>query len=266
MRAMKFSLLYFVVFFFIPFSNGASFIQSKSIAAFEGNKEGLIQWRRLTVEGSNSTTEVVNNSSFILAAQRTHRKDPLDHFERYTRGWNISDKHYWASVSFSAAPLFIIAAAWFVIFGLVLLCSGCYYCCCRRRKYTYSRVAYALSLVLLILFTLCAIAGCIVLYTGQGKFHSSTADTLDFVVGQADVTVGNLRNFSDNLAAAKKVGVDQVFLSGNILGQIDEIVTKVNSSANTLESRASNNSEKIKDLLDTVYEYGFLFSASAYLS
>lgn len=96
--------------------------------------------------------------------------------------------------------------------------------------------------------------GCIVLYTGQGKFHRSTTETLGYVVGQANITVENLRNFSDYLSAAKKIGVDQVFLPGNIQGQIDEVVTKVNSSANSLDSRTSDNSKKIKDLLDTVYE------------
>lgn len=31
-----------------------------------------------------------------LAAERTRRKDPLDGFNKYTNGWNISDHHYWA--------------------------------------------------------------------------------------------------------------------------------------------------------------------------
>lgn len=110
--------------------------------------------------------------------------------------------------------------------------------------------------------------GCIVLYSGQGKFHSSTSDTLNFVVGQANITVENLRNFSDDLSAAKKTGVDQVFLPGNVQGQIDDIVNKVNSSANSLDRRAQDNSEKIKDLLDLVYGYSFLvwvcFSSSLF--
>ena len=38
-------------------------------------------------------------SSVPLAAERTRRKDPLDGFKKYTNGWNISEKHYWA-VSF----------------------------------------------------------------------------------------------------------------------------------------------------------------------
>lgn len=34
--------------------------------------------------------------SFVLAAEKTHRKDPLDALRYYTGGWNISNEHYWA--------------------------------------------------------------------------------------------------------------------------------------------------------------------------
>ncbi|KAJ0495232.1 putative transmembrane protein [Helianthus annuus] len=69
-----------------------------------------------------------------------------------------------------------------------------------------------LSLILLILFTILAIVGCVILYTGQGKFYHSTTKTLDYVVSQANTTAQNLRNLSDVLASAKKIGVAQVFL------------------------------------------------------
>ena len=36
------------------------------------------------------------NSSFVLAAEKTRRKDPLDGLRDYAGGWNISDDHYWA--------------------------------------------------------------------------------------------------------------------------------------------------------------------------
>lgn len=45
------------------------------------------------------------NSSLILAAKRTYRKDPLNNFKRYTGGWNISNRHYWA-VSIQAEHTF----------------------------------------------------------------------------------------------------------------------------------------------------------------
>ncbi|CAB1184620.1 unnamed protein product [Spirodela intermedia] len=191
----------------------------------------------------------LSNSSFVLAEERTRRKDPLDGYDYYTGGWNISNHHYWASVGLTAVPLFLIGGIWFVGFGLSLLLICCFYCCCSRRSYSYSRIAYALSLILLILFTCAAIAGCIILYTGQGKLHVTTSNTLDYV---ADFTVENLKNFSENLSAAKRVSVGQSFLPADVQRKIDTIEAKLNSSSNELASRTKDNSEKIRDVLDTV--------------
>lgn len=41
-------------------------------------------------------TEPSEVSSLVLAAERTRRKDPLNGFQTYTGGWNISERHYWA--------------------------------------------------------------------------------------------------------------------------------------------------------------------------
>ncbi|KAG9147007.1 hypothetical protein Leryth_005267 [Lithospermum erythrorhizon] len=205
--------------------------------------------KRLLADNSG---DYVSNSSLILAEGRTYRKDPLNDFKRYTGGWNISEKHYWASVAYTGAPIFILAGIWFVVFGVCLVVIALYYCCCRRPPYGYSRIAYALSLILLILFTVAAIIGCIVLYTGQGKFHSSTSNTLDYVVDQANKTAENLKDVSEYLAAAKRIGVDQVFLPANVQTDIDEIQTKINSSATTLATRTADNSDDIKHLIDSV--------------
>lgn len=60
------------------------------------------------------------------------------------------------SVAFTAAPFFVVAAAWFLLFALCLLIICLHHCCCRKEPYGYSRIAYALSLILLILFTIAA--------------------------------------------------------------------------------------------------------------
>ncbi|XP_058111428.1 uncharacterized protein LOC131254729 [Magnolia sinica] len=219
-----------------------------------GEENGLVVLRRSVVEEiAPEPLEVsVNSTPFILAAERTTRKDPLDGYKYYTGGWNISNKHYWASVGFTGAPLFAIALIWFSVFGLTLFLICCYYCCCRRRSYSYSRTAYALSLIFLMLFTIAAMAGCFVLYLGQGKFHGSTSSTLDYVVHQANLTVDNLRNFSNDLAAAKRVGVNQQFMPVDVQTNIDHLQTKLNTSATTLSNRSTDNSKKIHDVLDTV--------------
>ncbi|KAF3453044.1 hypothetical protein FNV43_RR03477 [Rhamnella rubrinervis] len=196
--------------------------------------------------------ETADNSSLILAEKRTNRKDPLDHFHRYNGGWNISNTHYWASVAFTAVPFFVVAGIWFVLFGLCLSFICLCYCCCRREPYGYSRLAYALSLIFLILFTVAAIVGCIVLYTSQEKFHNSTEKTFSYILSQTDETVESLRNVSDYLAAAKRIGVDSVTLPVDVQRNIDEIQTKINSSATSLSDAVDDNSDDIDNFLDRI--------------
>lgn len=37
-----------------------------------------------------------SDTTTVLAAERTRRKDPLDGLRYYTGGWNISNRHYLA--------------------------------------------------------------------------------------------------------------------------------------------------------------------------
>ncbi|KAI3820589.1 hypothetical protein L1987_08137 [Smallanthus sonchifolius] len=192
------------------------------------------------------------NSSMILAKKRTRRKDPSNDFKYYNGGWNISDDNYILSVLYTAAPLFGIAAIWYVGFGISLLSICCCYCCCRRTSYGYSRTAYALSLAFLSLFTIAAIVGCVILYTGQGKFHNSTRDTLDFVVRQSKDTVYNLNNVLDILATSKGIGVDQVSLPSSMKNNIDRVDEMVSKAARSLDFETRKNEKDIKDVLNSV--------------
>lgn len=195
-----------------------------------------------------------SNSSLVLAAERTRRRDPLDGNKFYTGGWNISEYHYWTSVGFTAAPLFLVGAAWFLIFGTFLVSVYCYRLCFGRggKNYSYSRMAYVCSLGWLILFTVAAGIGCVLLYSGGERFHESTIDTLDFVVAKADLTVKKLQNFSVSLAAARKIRVREFFLSQEDLSKIDELELEVKDSASKLSTSADSNSKDIQNLLDLV--------------
>jgi len=134
----------------------------------------------------------------VLAAERTRRKDPLDGLRYYTGGWNISNRHYLAvsswvlllpvagrlplmpvqsilflcsdvhvvrrpvqSAGFSAAPVFVLAALWFVAVAAAALLACCCRCCRGDRgggsNYSYSRRVFAITLVLLIVFTAAAV-------------------------------------------------------------------------------------------------------------
>ncbi|CAI0388731.1 unnamed protein product [Linum tenue] len=208
--------------------------------------------RRHLADGNSTEAGDGNSTTLVLAGERTRRKDPSDNLKIYTGGFNISNQHYWTSVSATAAPFFLVAGVWFAVFGIVLAFTCLCYCCCPREPYGYSRTCYAISLIFLILFTIAAIAGCVVLYTGQGKFIGITSDTLDYVVSQADVTAESLKNVSGYLAAAKSVDVDSIFLPADMRSKLDNLVAKANSSGNTLSSRTQDNRRKIKDGLNGV--------------
>jgi hypothetical protein len=59
---------------------------------------------------------VLPNSSLILAQERTTRKDPLDHFNIYNGGWNISNQHYIAVISSSTLFTFFTPSNLFLFF------------------------------------------------------------------------------------------------------------------------------------------------------
>ncbi|RCV05150.1 hypothetical protein SETIT_1G059600v2 [Setaria italica] len=194
------------------------------------------------------------NLSFVLAAEKTHRKDPLDALRYYTGGWNISNEHYWASVGFTAAPVFAAAGVWFVVFGIALFLAGCCFCCCPGggASDSYSRACLVVSLLLLLVATAAAAVGCAVLYDGQGRFHGTMAATVDYVVRQSGDTVANLRSFTGFLETAKAAGVGPVTLPDDVKGRIDDVVRNVGAAADVLAARTSSNAAKIRAALETV--------------
>ncbi|XP_021298341.1 uncharacterized protein LOC110427203 isoform X2 [Herrania umbratica] len=173
------------------------------------------------------------NASFVLAKKETYRKDPLDNFNFYTGGWNIASVHYLASVAFSSAPFAIIAIAWFVLFGLFLFCACICCCCCRRNKpYGYSRLAYALSLIFLVLFTIAAIVGCVIMYIGEGRFQGSVNGATKYIVNQGISVVNNLINVYNYLSSAKNIALNQQFLPPDLVSQIDKVNSLINATGN----------------------------------
>lgn len=57
---------------------------------------------------------------------------------------------------------------------------------------------------------------------------------------------------SDYLDAAKKIGVDAVFLPSDVQKNIDDVQTKIRSAATTLSNKTQENSRKIQDGFDAM--------------
>ncbi|XP_059655422.1 uncharacterized protein LOC132302548 [Cornus florida] len=210
-------------------------------------KDGILS---VSAEAPGPATDVPT-VPLVLAAERTKRPDILRGFKRYRGGWDIANKHYWASVGFTGAAGFILAALWFVSFGLALLVHHC--CGWRisgqgKRSYCSQRIC----LIMLIVFTCAAAIGCILLSVGQDKFHDESLHTLNYVVNQSDYTVQTLRNVTEYLSVAKTINVAQVFLPSDVKDDIDKLIIDLDTAANTLTDKTNENSGKIRRVFNAV--------------
>uniref|UniRef100_A0A5B6ZRF5 Transmembrane protein n=1 Tax=Davidia involucrata TaxID=16924 RepID=A0A5B6ZRF5_DAVIN len=231
-----------------------SHAQPKDPLNFILGEENLGSWKNGILSAAAEAPGPVNDgppSTLVLAARRTKRPDILRGFRRYRGGWDIANKHYWASVGFTGAAGFILAALWFVSFGLALLV---HHCCGWRInvKGKGSHCSQRICLIMLIVFTCAAAIGCILLSVGQDEFHGEALHTLSYVVNQSDFTVQTLRNVTEYLSLAKTINVAQVFLPSDVKDDIDKLNVDLNTAAETLTEKTNENSGKIRRVFNAV--------------
>uniref|UniRef100_A0A804N0P9 Uncharacterized protein n=1 Tax=Zea mays TaxID=4577 RepID=A0A804N0P9_MAIZE len=188
----------------------------------------------------------------VLAEDRTRRPDVLRHLKVYEGGWNVTNKHYWASVSFTGVSGFLLGALWFIFFGIAVA-GRCYFGTrMSKRKVSYADVV---GPVLLGVFTLAIIylfhtrAGCILLLYGQSKFHEEATRTVDFVVNQSDFTIQTLRNVTEYLSFAQTITVAALYLPSEVQGQIDSLKGDLNKAADTISVKTAENYKMIRKVL-----------------
>ncbi|KAL5227901.1 hypothetical protein ABZP36_016166 [Zizania latifolia] len=191
----------------------------------------------------------VTKYPLVLAEERTRRPDVLDHLRMYGGGWNITNKHYWASVSFTGVAGFALAAVWFTSFGTAVAVR----CFCKPRigkeKVSHGDI---LRLVLLVVFTLTLTTGCVVLLYGQIRFGEEATSTVDFVVNQSDFTIQTLRNVTDYLSFAKTISVAALYLPSDVQGQIDNLKVDLNKAADTISQKTAENYRRIRKVLQNM--------------
>ncbi|WVZ12830.1 hypothetical protein V8G54_017360 [Vigna mungo] len=204
---------------------------------------------RSTAEGASPRT-----GTLVLAKERTRRQDWFNGFNLYKGGWNISNAYYIKSVMSTAFPFCVVAAVWFVIFGVVLL-IGCACCCCCNggEPSDYSKFVHYFSLFLLILSTIVTIGGCAQLYSGQGKIDGTTSETLDYVLNQAQFVAGNLNTISNYFDSAKHLVREPPLPLDIDLGpDLNDIKLKIDRAADTLSNKVTANSKTIRKAIDVV--------------
>ncbi|KAI3714360.1 hypothetical protein L1987_72959 [Smallanthus sonchifolius] len=244
---------FFLLFFITSVASLSS--RSEYQSKFLLGEDNFGHWRNgiLSSSDASATPGPANGPSgpLVLAGSRTKRHDVLNNLKQYRGGWDITNKHYWASVGFTGAAAFILAILWFVCFGLAMIIRHC----CGWRvdiKGKESRGSQRICLILLLVFTCASAIGCILLSVGQDEFHREAVDTLNYVVNQSDYTVQTLINVTGYLSLAKTVNVAQVFLPSDVKNDIDKLNADLNNAAGTLRQKTHVNSQKIRSVFDTV--------------
>ncbi|KAM7277249.1 hypothetical protein ACFE04_019115 [Oxalis oulophora] len=181
-------------------------------------QQNLAPWHNGKVADIEAPGPSNDPTELLLAANRTRRPDILRGFKRYRDGWNITNRHYWASVGFTGAAGFILAALWFIFFGLALVVHHC-----------------------------CGWKMCM---DKKDNFHSEVLHTLNYVVNQSEYTVDTLRNVTYYLSLAKNISVAQIFLPSDVMDSIDKLNVDLNNAADKLTEKTSENDAKIRKVFN----------------
>ncbi|KAL1189941.1 hypothetical protein V5N11_012701 [Cardamine amara subsp. amara] len=245
------SVAVFVVFCFFSLPHSVALSRDSSASAASQDPLKFIlgspnfgSWKNGISLAPGPSAEI--SDYLVLAAHRTKRPDILRAFKPYHGGWNITNNHYWASVGFTGAPGFILAAVWLLSFGsLLVVYHFCKWRVCVKAKGS-SYDLRIICFILLIVFTCVAAVGCIILSVGQDKFHNEALHTLKYVVNQSDYTVEILQNVTQYLTLAKTINVTRISIPSDVMGEIDKLNVNLNSAAQTLEEKTSDNAAKIK--------------------
>ncbi|MED6189336.1 hypothetical protein PIB30_095009 [Stylosanthes scabra] len=122
-------------------------------------EENFGPWKnKITQEALAPSPETdAPSGTLLLAANRTDRPDILRRFRRYRGGWDIANRHYWASVGFTGAAGFILAALWFILFGVALLIHVCCGWGITIKDEQGSHPSPTICLILILLFTCAAV-------------------------------------------------------------------------------------------------------------
>ncbi|KAE8729748.1 hypothetical protein F3Y22_tig00003398pilonHSYRG00047 [Hibiscus syriacus] len=171
----------------------------------------------------------------------TVRVDPLDNFNKYRGGFDITNKHYWTSVVFTGIYGFAIAFLWLLcglLYGIYLLAIA--YCCRRTRKPRTKSVChkqcYLWPILLAMIFTILALLKSILgseenpvfvfrvasglALGGTVRFHSEAKTVADIVIRTANEasqtiynTTGAMKEMRDSLGDTDVTGQASTFLT-----------------------------------------------------
>uniref|UniRef100_A0A2N9J1I8 Transmembrane protein n=1 Tax=Fagus sylvatica TaxID=28930 RepID=A0A2N9J1I8_FAGSY len=200
-----------------------------------------------------------NVSEPIRQSDDTVRVDPSDSFKKYRGGYNITNKHYWSSTIFTGIYGYCIGV-------LLLLCGLVYggfllasiYCGksrksgkLRKRTPCYSQ-CYLWHIIVVISFTILAIAASGLVLGGNAKFHSKAKTVVNIIINTANQasktiynTTGAMNGIATNLETSNGNSDTSSFLTSTS--------EKLDVQAANIQRQAEKNRRLINNGLRIVY-------------
>lgn len=191
------------------------------------------------------------SSTIRPLAVRGDRRDPLNNFHKYRAGYDVKNKHYWASAIYTGVYGYAIGVAWLILGALLLLTACCHICCRRRQKSpeAHKSFYYWIPRVLVVLLSLFAIGCIITLFIRNRQFHTQAFRVRDSISDSADDATGSVRNVSSALTRVNTL-VSKYNIPG--LTQIGTTVTSLNQQADSITKDVDDNIRTINRLINGI--------------
>ncbi|XP_057542915.1 uncharacterized protein LOC130821247 isoform X1 [Amaranthus tricolor] len=124
----------------------------------------------------------------FASSSHLHRRDPLQHFEFYNGGFNLQNKHYWASAVFTGVHGYAMAGVWMICglgCGIYLMITKNVFSDSSsvNHKSFYSDFTYYLVFFMLLLFSLIAIVATGLVIAENHKTFEAAKKVKETLVG-----------------------------------------------------------------------------------
>ncbi|KAL5152398.1 hypothetical protein HKD37_13G038544 [Glycine soja] len=209
---------------------------------------------------SPSDSVADNVSEAIIQPDNTIRVDPLDHFQKYRGGFNITNKHYWSSAIFTGVYGYAIGVLC-ILCGIVCgtflaISTACHKNDGGRRMKKVFPCNYKscdLSLILLaILLTIFTIAATGLVLAGSARFHSEAKNSVNIIIKTANEASETIHNTTGVLK-----DMESNFMEANVKADasvnLDSTTERLDDASANIEKQARKNRRLIYKSLKLVF-------------
>ncbi|KAG0604717.1 hypothetical protein M758_9G002900 [Ceratodon purpureus] len=192
-------------------------------------------------------------------AVKSDRIDPTNKFRYYRDGYDVTSKHYWASVAFTGVYGYAIGLAWLLL-GLILALLACFRLCSHRERSSEHQSSnyYFIPRIIVLVLSLLAIGLFIALFILNQRAFNQTTKVKTTVVEAATLVTDTIHTVTSTLGR-----VEDTIEKYNIPGWqvLNATEAKLNEQADLVTAKIDRNVRKFNNLINAV-EIAFIIILS----